>query len=129
MLTLRTGVDLIEIDRLEKLNPAVRERFIQRVFTPAEIALAGSPQAYSFWAGRFAAKEAVAKALGTGIGPVSWQEIEVLRGPQGEPALTLSGQAAIVAQELGLTQWALSISHSRHYAVATVNALGQQDEA
>lgn len=129
MLTLRTGVDLIEIDRLEKLNPAVRERFIQRVFTPAEIALAGSPQAYSFWAGRFAAKEAVAKALGTGIGPVSWQEIEVLRGPYGEPTMTLSGQAAIVAQELGLTQWALSISHSRHYAVATVNALGQQDEA
>ncbi len=129
MLNLRTGIDMIEIDRLESLKPPVRDRFIQRVFTPAEIALAGDHHQSAFWAGRFAAKEAVSKALGTGIGTVSWQEIEILRAPNGEPSLNLTGQAAIAATARGLTQWSVSISHSRSHAVATATAIGESQES
>lgn len=129
MLNLRTGIDMIEIDRLENLKPPVRDRFIQRVFTPAEIALAGDQPQSTFWAGRFAAKEAVSKALGTGIGTVSWQEIEILRAPNGEPSLNLTGQAAIAAAACGLTQWSVSISHSRSHAVATATAIGELQES
>lgn len=128
MLNLRTGIDIIEIDRLENLKPPVRERFIQRVFTPAEIALAGDKNQSTFWAGRFAAKEAVSKALGTGIGTVSWQEIEILRAPNGEPSLNLTGQAAVAAAALGLTRWSVSISHSRSHAVAIATAIGETQE-
>src|SRR5512133_1188221 len=88
---LRTGVDIIEINRLEEVNPAIRERFLQRVYTPEERAICG--KSWASLAGRFAAKEAVAKALGCGIGPVRWQEIEILRGESGEPLLVLHGKA------------------------------------
>jgi holo-[acyl-carrier protein] synthase len=120
---LRTGVDLIEIDRLEKLNPAIRRRFLQRVFTARE--MQDSEESWSSLAGRFAAKEAVAKALGCGIGPISWQEIEILRGAGGEPLLALHGQAQQVAASLGLAVWSISISHSRSHAVAMAVALGE----
>lgn len=124
MTILRTGVDLIEISRLEELNPAIRRRFMQRIFTPAEIEAAGVN--FASLAGRFAAKEAVAKALGCGIGPVRWQEIEIRRGLQGEPVLELHGEALRIAAELGLTTWSISISHSRDYAVAMACALGAE---
>lgn len=123
-MILRTGVDIIEIDRLASLKPEIRARFIQRVYTPGEIALAGSENADAFFSGRFAAKEAVAKALGTGIGPVSWQEIEILRGAEQEPVLHLHGQAARLAREMGLTTWSVSISHSHSHAIATATAIG-----
>jgi holo-[acyl-carrier protein] synthase len=118
---LRTGIDLVEIYRLEQLNPAIRERFLQRVFTPTE--LAESQGQLPTLAGRFAAKEAVAKALGCGIGPISWQEIEVQRGTQGEPVLKLSGNACRVAGELGLVTWSISISHTREHALAVAVAI------
>jgi holo-[acyl-carrier protein] synthase len=125
-MLLRTGIDLIEIHRLADLQPAIRQRFLQRVFTPRELALSGEGENET-WAtltGRFAAKEAVAKALGCGIGPVSWQEIEVLRGPQGEPELELHGAAFRISQELGLETWSVSISHSHDQAVAVAAAIG-----
>jgi holo-[acyl-carrier protein] synthase len=75
-------------------------------------------------AGRFAAKEAVAKALGTGIGAISWQEIEILRGPEGEPNLTLNGRALEISRELGLETWSISITHNRTTAAAVVVAIG-----
>lgn len=75
-------------------------------------------------AGRFAAKEAVAKALGCGIGPVSWQEIEILRGVEGEPVIVLHGKAQQIADRSGLVTWSVSISHSRACAIAMVVALG-----
>ena len=123
MPVLRTGIDLIEIDRLEALNPVVKVRFLERVFTPAEQEQAGGSNA--FLAGRFAAKEAVAKALGCGIGPVAWKDIEVLRGKGGEPVLRLHGKALTLAEEQGLSTWSLSISHARAYAVAVAIALGE----
>ena len=96
---LRSGIDIVEINRMDEINPAIRVRFINRVFTPAEQALARG--ADPSLAGRFAAKEAVSKALGTGIGRVHWQDIEILRGPAGEPVLQLHGLAREVAAGLG----------------------------
>jgi len=125
MLILRTGVDIIEIHRLADLQPAIQKRFIQRVYTPAEIELAADANPYPTFAGRFAAKEAVAKALGTGIGVIAWQEIEILRAANKEPLLKLHGKAAEIANSLYLTQWSISISHSKHYAVATATAIGE----
>lgn len=122
-MILRTGVDIVEIQRLEQVNPAIRERFIRRVFTPREIELARG--SYASLAGRFAAKEAVSKALGTGIGPVSWQDIEIRRDASGAPVLHLHGRAAEVARLLGLTTWSVSISHGRTHAVAMAVALGE----
>jgi holo-[acyl-carrier protein] synthase len=119
---LRTGIDLIEIERIEQAIQRHGERFLQRVFTPAELAEAGGSPASL--AARFAAKEATAKALGTGIGPVSWLEIEVLRACDQPPTLRLSGAAAQRASELGLTEWAVSLSHARTHAIANVIAIG-----
>jgi holo-[acyl-carrier protein] synthase len=120
---LRTGIDLIEIRRFGAINPAIRRRFLQRVYTPAELELVGASDAGL--AGRFAAKEAVAKALGTGIGPVSWQEIEIQRGPDGMPMLALHGKALQAAGELGLETWSISISHDQERAVAVAVAVGR----
>jgi holo-[acyl-carrier protein] synthase len=75
-------------------------------------------------AGRFAAKVAVAKALGTGIGPVSWQEIEIRRGEGGQPELHLSGAAQQTAARMGLETWSISISHDQERAVAVAVAIG-----
>lgn len=125
-MVLRTGVDIVEIRRLEEINPAIRARFIQRVYTPLEQQL--TRLFYPSLAGRFAAKEAVSKALGTGIGRVRWQDIEIARGPAGEPVLQLHGWAQEVADRLGLTTWSVSISHGRDYAVAMAVALGPDAE-
>ena len=122
MTILRTGIDLIEISRLEDLNPSIRQRFLERVFTPLELQQIGT--SIPSLTGRFAAKEAVAKALGTGIGAISWQEIEILRGPEGEPNLTLSGHALEISQELRLETWSISITHNRTTAAAVAVAIG-----
>jgi holo-[acyl-carrier protein] synthase len=119
---LRTGVDLLEIERLNAAIQRHGERFLKRIYTEQELAEVGSNIASL--AARFAAKEAVAKALGTGIGAVNWHDIEVLRGPARQPMLQLHGQATALSDELGLRQWSLSLSHSLLYAVAFVVALG-----
>lgn len=125
-MILRSGVDIVEIRRLDEVNPAIRERFIRRVFTEQEIELAGGSSASL--AGRFAAKEAVSKALGTGIGYVRWREIEIQRGLAGEPRLVLHGRAQEVAQHLGLHTWSVSISHGREHAVAMAVAIGEEGD-
>jgi len=122
-MILRSGVDIVEIQRLDEVNPAIRARFIRRVFTEQEVELARGSTASL--AGRFAAKEAVSKALGTGIGWVAWRDIEILRGKAGEPLLELHGRALQVAERLGLQTWSVSISHGRAYAVATAVAVGE----
>jgi holo-[acyl-carrier protein] synthase len=130
MTVLRTGIDLVEVDRLVEISEPIRARFLRRVFTPRELAEANEhalPEALNlaYLAGRFAAKEAVAKALGTGIGKVCWQDIEVLRGPDGEPKLALHDAACRRAEELGLETWSLSVSHTRRYATAVAVAMGR----
>ncbi len=117
---LRTGIDIIEIHRIQEALDRHGERFLQRVFTQNEIAECRR-RAESL-AIRFAAKEAASKALGTGIGPVGWREVETLHKRSGEPFLVLHGRAQQVAETLGLTTWAVSLSHSRDNAIAVVVA-------
>jgi holo-[acyl-carrier protein] synthase len=113
-------VDLVEIRRVAALAGRYGERFTRRVFTPAECTECGDrPESF---AARWAAKEAVAKALGTGFGPVGFCEIEVLRECTGQPELRLHGRARALAEERGLHSWAISISHDGGYAVAFVVA-------
>ncbi len=121
-MKLTTGVDLIEIARIEEVVARHGKHYLERVFTPAELEHCGK-RAESL-AGRFAAKEAVAKALGSGIGEVAWTEIEVLGDEQNAPVLKLYGAAESKARELGLTNWSVSISHSQSHSVAFVVAIG-----
>lgn len=112
---LAVGVDMIEIERLEKALARHGERFNRRFFTAQE-------QAYcrgraDRLAGRFAVKEAVAKALGTGIGDVNWTDIEVVCDARGRPELVLHNRARSLAESLGLTQWAISLSHTDTHAI------------
>ncbi|WP_299025552.1 holo-ACP synthase [uncultured Thermanaerothrix sp.] len=124
-MALRCGIDLVEIERLERLDPQIRQRFLRRVFTMQE--LDDAQDDLTVLAGRFAAKEAVAKALGCGIGPISWQDIEVQRGPEGQPLLHLRGRAAERAAALNLREWSISITHTRNLAMAMVVAQGPLD--
>ncbi len=120
MSVLHTGIDMLEVDRLKKAIDRHGEKFLQRIFTERELEQLRDdvPSLTARWA----AKEAVAKALRTGIGDVSWQEIEILRGPAREPVLTLYGAAEKIAKKEGITQWSVSISHTIDYAVAMVVA-------
>ncbi len=116
------GTDLTEIGRVERSIARFGERFLERIYTPGEIAYCMSKKnsAESF-AARFAAKEAGAKALGTGISRgVSWKEFEVRRAPSGKPSLVLSGRAAALAAELGVARISLSLTHTRDLAMAVV---------
>ena len=122
-MILQSGIDLIEINRMAGLNPRIRARFLARVFTPAELEICDDSDARL--SGRFAAKEAVAKALGTGIGPVRWQEIEIIAGPQSQPLLQLHGAAQELAEHFGLRTWSVSISHTATHAVAMAVAMGE----
>src|SRR5512135_465661 len=121
MPSLRTGVDLIEIDRFISAYRRYDQRLLQRLFTSTELEENGKNMASL--AGRFAAKEAVAKALGTGIGHVTWQDIEICRGDSGEPILRLHGAAEKLAAEQHLEGWSLSLSHTQEHAIAFVVAI------
>lgn len=119
---IKCGIDLIRISRLAEVNPAIKARFIRRVYTTAEIAQAqGDNDTLS---GIFAAKEAVSKALGTGIGKVAWQDIEILHALSGEPAVFLHGAALEVAQIKRLEEWSVSITHEGGIAAAVAVAQG-----
>ena len=122
-MNLRTGVDSIELERVEATIQRYGQRFLERVFTPRELAEVGENVASL--AVRFAAKEATAKALGTGIGDVGWQEIEILRGPARQPNLYLHGRASDLADNLELEIWSLSLTHNQSHAIALVVAIGE----
>lgn len=123
MAHLTNGVDLIEISRISQAIDRHGERFLRRIFTSKELALVGDKPASL--AARFAAKEAVAKALGCGIGDVRWTEIEVLRGPNNQPELHLHGNARQLANQLGYHTWSISLSHSMDFAIAMVTAMSE----
>jgi holo-[acyl-carrier protein] synthase len=124
---LRTGVDLVEIDRFAQALERHGERLAARVFTLREREQCADRVASL--AARFAAKEAVAKALGTGIGAVRWVDIEVLTNAAGAPYLILHEEAARRAAALGLSEWAISLSHSRGCAAAVAVASGESQSA
>jgi holo-[acyl-carrier protein] synthase len=121
-MVIGSGIDLVEIGRIQQSVDRYGRRFLDRVYTTAEQAycLRKRKAAESF-AARFAAKEAGAKALGTGISyGVSWLEIEVAREASGRPTLQFHGRAAQIAQRLGVTRAALSITHTAELAMASV---------
>ena len=121
---IKTGIDLIRTNRLADVSPPIRERFVRRVFTQAEQAQAKDDN--ETLSGIFAAKEAVSKVLGTGIGKVAWQDIEILHEWTGEPLVHLHGNALLVAEKKGLKHWSVSITHDGGLAAAVAVALGDQ---
>lgn len=121
-MNLVTGVDMIEIERLESAIARHGEHFLNRVFTDGELrACQGRAESL---AARFAAKEAVAKALGHGIGDVGWREIEVVGNENNAPMLRLHGMAEQKAQDMGLVAWSLSLTHTHENALAFVVGMG-----
>ncbi|MDO8617069.1 MAG: holo-ACP synthase [Dehalococcoidia bacterium] len=127
MTTNAVGVDIIEIERVERALARHGRRFLGRVYTPLEAAFCKGR--VSELAVRFAAKEAVMKALGTGAHGVAWREIEVLPNHRGKPLVYLHGRAQKRAQRIGLEALDISLSHSREYAVAFVVGRSQDLEA
>lgn len=122
-MLLRSGIDTIEISRMENIRDSIRKRFIDRVFTSQEISQAADR--HDVLSGLFAAKEAVSKALGTGIGFVAWKDIEIVHINTGQPIVKLHGNAKDVAEQLGLSTWSVSISHDRNKAIAVAVAIGE----
>jgi holo-[acyl-carrier protein] synthase len=130
-MIISTGVDLAEVERIQAAleDPRIGRRFRDRVFTEKEIAYCEKKKLrgrYESYAGRFAAKEAVMKALGRGWGAkVRWLDIEVARARSGKPDIVLHDKTAKLAEELGIRRWALSITHTQDHGLAFVIA---QDE-
>jgi len=120
------GIDIVAIHRIAGLIDRCAEDFLEGTFSANERKEAeASETANAFFAGRFAAKEAVVKALGTGFsGDIAWTDVEILRQSIGAPHVRLSGGALAVAQSLGVTRWLVSISHDESHAVASAIALG-----
>jgi holo-[acyl-carrier protein] synthase len=121
-MALVAGTDLVEIKRIAAAVDRYGERFLQRVYTSVE--RADCEDRPDSLAARWAVKEAVAKALGTGIGAVTFHDIEVVLDDCRCPSLRLHGEAASLANSRGLTQWAVSIAHDAGLAVAFVVAMG-----
>ena len=129
-MIVSVGVDLAEVERIQRAleDPRIGRRFRDRVFTPKEIQYCEKKRRgrYESYAGRFAAKEAVMKALGRGWGAkVGWLDIEVARARSGKPEIVLHDKTARLAEELGIRRWALSITHTAEHGLAYVVA---QDE-
>lgn len=127
MLILGHGIDLVEVQRIERMLERYGERFITRCFTQAERDYCDQRPARraEHYAARFAAKEAVVKALGTGFrSGIGWTQIEIRREPAGGPCIELCGSAKRVADEKGVSAWRVSLSHTRDYATASVIAVG-----
>ncbi len=117
-MTLLTGIDLIEIERVASAIERHGDRFLDRIFTKRELDdCAGRKESL---AARFAAKEATAKALGCGFGDIAWDEVEIQRAESGAPNLVLYGKAAKLSIEKNIETWSVSLSHSKSHAIAMV---------
>jgi holo-[acyl-carrier protein] synthase len=112
------GIDVIEITRIEQAVSRWHDAFLTRIYTAAELEY--SRNRYASLAARFAAKEAVMKALGTGTTGMRWQDIEILSEENGKPVVRLHGKAQHKGDELGVRDFSISISHCEKYAVALV---------
>lgn len=116
------GIDIVETARIKRSVEEHGQHFLDRVYTPAEQAYCSKngKRYYEHLAGRFAAKEAVLKVLGTGWrGGIAWTDIEIINEPSGQPKLTLTGESLRIASELNITQWHVSISHIETHATAS----------
>jgi len=124
-MTHYNGIDIIEIARIQKAIDRRGEAFLHRVYTDSEVKLyRKSPASLAV---RFACKEAVMKLLGTGRRGVSWREIETLSHPSGKPLLNLYGRAQNEANRLGMKEIAISLSHSKEYAIASATSSSEPD--
>lgn len=126
MSVLGIGIDVVEVERIASSMAEFGERFATRIFTAAERAYCDAQKRPELhYAARFAAKEAVAKAFGTGIGKeLGWLDMEIVRRQSGEPALELSGAGKAFADARGIAEVKISLTHARHYAAANAVALG-----
>jgi len=120
------GIDIVEIKRIKEITERLGNRFETRCFTKTECIAAGyGVNRIQYLAGRFAAKEAVLKALGTGWSQgISWTDIEIERLSTGRPLVVLYGRCQEIAAELGVATWFLSISHTDSYVIASAIAVG-----
>ena len=120
-VNVAVGVDIIEVDRVRKVYEHHGERFLQRVFTELEIRQCRGK--VTRLAGRFAVKEAISKALGTGLHGVAWREMEVVQLRSGRPSVRLHGKAKKRAEQLGLTAFDVSIADLQAFSIAIAVAL------
>jgi holo-[acyl-carrier protein] synthase len=122
------GIDLVDCPRIEQMIERHGERFIRRVFTDAEQAYAEkNKNEVEKLAGRFAAKEAVLKLVGTGWrGRIAWTDIEIINNATGQPEVTLSGEVRKIADKLGIKHISVSITHTANFAIASAVALAQR---
>ena len=120
LTVLGTGIDIVETERIEDSLKRFGERFLRRVFHPAEVAYANSMRFPALHlAARFAAKEAISKAFGTGIGKsLGWQDMEIRRKPTGEPYVVLHGKGSKLAKRRRVAQVLVSLSHCKAYSAA-----------
>ena len=124
------GIDLVDCPRIEEMINRHGERFIDRVFTVAEQAYADkNKNSVEKYAGRFAAKEAILKLMGTGWrGKIAWTDIEIINNNNGQPKVTLDGEVKSIADELGISQISISITHTANFAIASAVALAQSND-
>ena len=121
------GIDLVDCPRIEQMIQRHGERFVNRVFTAAEQAYArANKNEIEKLSGRFAAKEAVLKLIGTGWrGKIAWTDIEIINNASGQPGVTIGGEVKRIADELGIEQISVSITHTANFAIASAIALAK----
>ena len=124
------GIDLVDCPRIEQLVKRHGQRFVDRVFTGAEQAYAeANKDSIEKLAGRFAAKEAVLKLIGTGWrGEIAWTDIEIVNNAAGQPEVNLDGEVRKLADKLGIKHISVSITHTANFAIASVVALAQKEK-
>jgi holo-[acyl-carrier protein] synthase len=124
VMQIKVGTDICSLNRIENAYGRFGDRFLRRILTDDEIKYVkrDAPHMVARLAGRFAAKEAASKALGTGWHGIDWKEIEITHDRSGEPGVMLHGRAAQLAKHKGLEHWQVSVSHEREFATATVLA-------
>lgn len=130
MKIIAHGIDLVDFPRIEEMAERHGKRFLNRVFTQAEQAYAeANKNRMEKLAGRFAAKEAILKLMGTGWrGKIAWTDIEVINDSAGAPKVTLSGEVARIADKLGIEHISVSITHTANFAIASAVAIAQPNE-
>lgn len=126
MKIIGIGIDLVETDRLRKAYEKYGQKFLTRLFSPAEIKYSMDHQFFeTHLAARFAAKEAVAKAFGTGIGAaLGWLDMEVIRHPSGAPGIDFHGKGRNLCDQRGVTEIMISLTHAKSYSAANAILLG-----
>ena len=131
MKIIAHGIDLVDFPRIEEMAKRHGPRFLDRIFTASEQAYAdANKRGVEKLAGRFAAKEAILKLMGTGWrGKIAWTDIEIVNNPSGQPEVNLSGEVEKIAERLGIKHISVSITHTANFAIASAVALANSYES